>query len=140
MTNLNHLFTFPIIMIDGASEDKKEHNSEILGLPLNDDIELIEGEACIPYYDFISVSDRWLPTEQSLQDAVEGKFDACGVLFAHSGTFIVPWSKEKFKKELTKFLSKQPKESSSMRMGTIQIGTDLKSALIGDPSKGLLDG
>ena len=125
MTNLEHLFTFPIIMIDGASEDKKEHDSEILGIPLTNDVEMIEGEACIPYYDFISVSDRWLPTDKSLQNAMERKFDACGVLFAHSGTFIVPWSKERFKKELEKFIKKQPAEHIS------------HSAII--QSKGLLD-
>lgn len=125
MTNLEHLFTFPIIMIDGASEDKKEHDSEILGIPLTNDVEMIEGEACIPYYDFISVSDRWLPTDKSLQNAMERKFDACGVLFAHSGTFIVPWSKERFKKELEKFIKKQPEEYTS------------HSAII--QSKGLLD-
>ena len=126
MENLDHLFTFPIIMIDGATEDKKEHNSEILGLPLDEEVELIEGEACIPYYDFISVSDRWLPTDQSLQNAVEGKFEACGVLFAHSGTFIVPQNKKEFMRNLSKFILKQPKDNSNRHTFMIE-------------SKGLLD-
>lgn len=110
MTNLDHLFSFPIIMVDGDNEDRKEQRSEMLAMDTDDDIDVIEGEACIPYYDFISISDRWLPTDESLQNALERKFDACGVIFAHSGTYIVPWNKEKFLQKLKKFISLQPEE------------------------------
>lgn len=98
-------------MVDGDNEDKKIENSEKLGLDQEEeDVDIIEGEVCCPYYDFISVSDRWLPTKDSLENALGGKFDPCGVLFAHSGTFIVPWTKERFKKEFRKFLDKMPKD------------------------------
>lgn len=118
MRNLDHLFTFPIIMVDGNNEDRKHEQGERLGLDVSDtDVDLIEGEASIPYYDFISISDRWLPTEASLQDALQGKFNACGVLFAHSGTFIVPWSKEKFKSKLKKFMQGlAPEEGPNFRI------------------------
>ncbi len=128
MTNLDHLFTFPIIMVDGDNEDKKEQRHEILGIGEEEEIDLIEGEACIPYYDFISVSDRWLPTEESFNNALGKKFDACGVLFANSGTYIVPWNKEKFKKELKKFIDKQPKDS----MGVLHITKDSIKGLLND--------
>lgn len=110
MINLDHLFTFPIIMVDGDNEDKKYEEHEKLGMGGDDDPDIIEDEACIPYYDFVSVSDRWQPTSVSLNKAMSGKFDACGVLFAHSGTFIVPWTKERFIKEMKKFIEKLPKE------------------------------
>ena len=68
------------------------------------------GEAECPYYDFLSISDRWLPTKESFQNALEGNFDACYVLFNSSGSFIVPWNKEIFKTELKKFMDALPKE------------------------------
>jgi len=55
------------------------------------------------------VSDRWLPSnEDSFQNALRGKFDACSVYFFQSGTFLVPWTKSKFKRELKKFMDDIP--------------------------------
>jgi hypothetical protein len=99
------LFKFPIILIDGSMEDKKMKDSEMLGLSLEvDDPEIIYAEAECPYYDFLSISDRWLPTEESFQNAKKGIFDACNVVFLNSGAFIVPMSKEEFRESLDNFI------------------------------------
>lgn len=111
---IEDLFAFPIIMVDGDAEDKKD----ILGLPNDSDIDIITGEAECPYYDFVSVCDRWLPTEDSLDKAMNKEFEACGVTFMQSGSFIVPWPKAKFKKELAKFISKLPKKEPKVKFVT----------------------
>jgi hypothetical protein len=99
------LFKFPIILIDGSMEDKKMKDSEILGLSLEDDEpDIIYAEAECPYYDFLSISDRWLPTEESFQNAKKGIFDACNVVFLNSGAFVVPMSKEEFREALDSFI------------------------------------
>lgn len=113
---LDKLFAFPIIMIDGDNEERKASKRDqygSLGINNSDDddeeIDVIIGEAECPYYDFVSISDRWLPTHESLQKAItERKFEACNVVFAQAGTFMVPWSKKRFKKELSKFMETQP--------------------------------
>lgn len=106
---LSKLFAFPIIMVDGDKEDRKARGMQDLGLKEEEeDIQFIIGEAECPYYDFVSVTDRWVPTDASFNNAIEGKFDACGVTFATSGSFIVPWNKKRFKKELAKFIESQP--------------------------------
>lgn len=133
MRNLDHLFTFPIIMVDGNNEDRKHEQGERLGLDTSDEVDLIEGEASIPYYDFISISDRWLPTDASLQNALNGKFDACGVLFAHSGTFIVPWSKGKFISKLKRFMQAlAPEETPTYRIISSPADTSDNPLIQGD--------
>lgn len=105
------LFKFPIIMIDGNVEEKKIKDSEMLGISLGEpEPDIIYGEAECPYYDFLSISDRWLPTDESFENAKKGKFDACNVVFLNSGGFIVPMSKEKFKKSLEDFIEGSSKE------------------------------
>lgn len=111
---LELLFKFPIVMVDGDSEEKKHR----LDLP-NDDgsLDLIYGEAEIPYHDFVGVVDRWLPTRDSLERALDRDFDACFVNFGAAGSFLVPWSKEKFKREFKKFtLNIQIDPDSNMRV------------------------
>jgi hypothetical protein len=99
------LFKFPIILIDGSVEDRKIKDSEMLGLTLeNEDPDIIYAEAECPYYDFLSVSDRWLPTDSSFENAKKGIFDACNVLFLNSGAFIVPMPKEEFRESLETFM------------------------------------
>ena len=110
MNMLDKLFSFPIVMIDGDNEDRKARTSDIMALDNEQAADMIMGEAECPYYDFVSVTDRWLPNEESFDRALEGKFDACGVIFSQSGTFIVPWNKKKFKRELNKFIEALPKE------------------------------
>ena len=115
MTNLDHLFTFPIVMVDGDNEEKKNEMNQKLGIDsIEEEVEIIIGEASMPYYDFHSVTDRWMPTDESLNNALNKKFDACGVIFSNAGTYIVPWTKEKFKKEFSKFLAKQEKKDISV--------------------------
>lgn len=102
-----NLFKFPVVMVDGNREEEKEREMQRLNLPSEQyEVDVIIGEAECPYYDFVSVTDRWLPTQESFQRAIQGKFDACSVLFSHSGTFVVPWPREKFKKALSKFSKK----------------------------------
>lgn len=105
---LDELFTFPIIMIDGDNEEKKIKDKEKFGsLPNQEDAEeeydMVFGEAEYPYWDFIGLEDRWLPSSGSFQKALDGKFDGCIVRFLHAGQLLVPWTKRKFKAELLKF-------------------------------------
>ena len=111
---LKDLFVFPIIMVDGDNEERKD----ILGLSNDAKLDVITGEAECPYYDFISVCDRWLPTDESFDNAMNGKFDACGVNFQQSGTFIVPWNKERFKRELSKFIASLPPKEPVVKFVT----------------------
>jgi len=112
---IEKLFAFPIVMVDGAKEDEKEQRRRDLSIDM-DDVEMIIGEAECPYYDFVSVTDRWLPTEESYAHAQDNAFDACSVYFAQSGTFVVPWNKERFKRELKKFIQSLPKEAEDIRL------------------------
>ena len=106
---LDSLFKFPIVTVDGLNEEKKAIQAEKMNLD-EQEVDMVIGEAECPYYDFLSISDRWLPTKESFQNALEGNFDACYVLFNSSGSFIVPWNKEIFKTELKKFMDALPKE------------------------------
>jgi hypothetical protein len=107
---IENLFAFPIVMVDGDNEERKSRERESmqgLGLSTEDDeqeMDIIIGEAECPYYDFFSVTDRWLPTSKSLNRAISGKFEACFVTFGTCGSFVVPWSKEKFKQKLKEFI------------------------------------
>lgn len=96
-------------MVDGDNEDRKQS----LALPGENEVDIIIGEADCPYYDFISVSDRWLPTEESFRKALDGEFEACYVVFSISGSYVVPWNKKKFKRELAKFTKSQPTNNIS---------------------------
>lgn len=104
---LNALFTFPVVMIDGDNEERKMEqqirDKELLGGTNNEGYDMAFGEAEYPYWDFIGIEDRWLPTPESFNKALEGKFEACLVRFIHAGQILVPWTRKKFKAELTKF-------------------------------------
>lgn len=103
---LDILFKFPILMLDGKIEERKSRKSELYGTEEDSELDIIEGEAEVPYIDFLSIQDRWIPNPQSWEKARKGHFEACFVTFSGSGSFIVPWTKEKFKKELRKFIEK----------------------------------
>ena len=92
-------------MIDGDNEEKKIRNKPDLGLPMDmeEDYDVIYAEAEYPYWDFIGVEDRWLPTDESLNNALNSVFEACAVRFVNVGQLLVPWRKEKFKSEIKKF-------------------------------------
>lgn len=102
---LQELFKFPIVMIDGDNEDRKNADKELLGKDDEDDepYDIVFGEAEYPHWDFIGLEDRWLPSKGSLEKALRGDFDACIVRFANVGQLLVPWSKRKFKEKLSKF-------------------------------------
>ena len=123
---LNELFTFPTVNIDGEYEEKKVKNREILGDNKLDDYEMVFGEAEYPYWDFIGIEDRWLPTTESLERALEGKFDACVVRFVHTGQILVPWTRKKFKEKLREFIDayesenpSQPEKKSEFKIVTL---------------------
>jgi hypothetical protein len=103
---LDDLFPFPIVMVDGHNEDRKVERNQRLGISDDDDpeVDIIEGTAECAYYDFISVTDRWLPNDQSLDAALGGKFEACYVQFKEGGSYVVPWSREHFKKKFREFV------------------------------------
>lgn len=105
---LDELFMFPIVMIDGDNEEKKIRDKERFGdLTNNEDPEeeydMIFAEAEYPYWDFIGIEDRWLPSTESFKRALGGKFEGCIVRFLHAGQLLVPWTKKKFKSEIQKF-------------------------------------
>lgn len=103
---LENLFNFPIVMVDGDNEERKNKRADLVGQEEDQELDIIIGEAECPVFDFICVSDRWLPTDQSFQNALSKKFDACFVVFGASGSFIVPWNKAKFKAKLKEFADK----------------------------------
>jgi len=121
---LEHLFKFPIVMVDGNREEQKDRQNELLAIDSREEPEVIRGEAECPYYDFISVADRWLPSDRSFSKAMDGRFDACSVIFLHSGTYVVPWSKEKFKEEISKFAEKAKKEEKDENMKVLKISRE----------------
>lgn len=100
---LRNLFKFPTVMVDGENEERKQSKMDMMG---EGDMEydILYGEAEYPYFDFIGVEDRWLPTKQSFEKAMDGRFEACGVRFMNVGERLVPWSKKKFKAELQRFI------------------------------------
>lgn len=106
MQPLDNLFKFPILMVDGNVEEKKN----MLGLPSESGLNIVKGFAECPFQDFVSVTDRWVPTPESFEKAQQGEFDACFVVFSHSGNFIVPWTRDKFKKKYTDFINSLPVE------------------------------
>lgn len=104
---MKELFKFPIVMVDYDNEERKSAEDRLLGKigdeESSPELDMIFGEAEYPYWDFIGIEDRWLPRKQSVDSAINGKFDACTVRFANVGQLLVPWTKNKFKKEITKF-------------------------------------
>ena len=136
---INELFKFPVCMVDGDNEDKKISEQMRLGLPNKDNqgYDMIFGEAEYPYYDFIGVEDRWLPSKESLTNAMNGEFDACVVRFVNVGQVLVPWSKEKFKQKLAKFaqeyeakLPPHPLEKREIRI--LNISPEQYNNIVGD--------
>lgn len=98
---IERLFKFPTVMVDLDNENHKRK----LGLPGDEDIDMIIGESEYPWYDFNGIGDRWLPTAESFEKAKNKQFDACSVTFINIGTLLVPWPKAKFKKKLKEFIA-----------------------------------
>jgi len=113
---MNELFNFPIVMIDGDNEERKSAEDRLLGRVSNDEpteYDMIFGEAEYPYFDFVGIEDRWLPSKESVEKAIDGKFDACIVRFASVGQLLVPWSRKKFKAEIAKFAEQYEAEKAA---------------------------
>jgi hypothetical protein len=107
------LFTFPIVMVDGENEERKEKQQNLYGADDSPEYDIVYGEAAYPYYDFVGFEDRWLPTQLSLKKALKQKFEACIVRFANIGQFLVPMNKQKFREAIEQFAEereKQPEE------------------------------
>lgn len=140
---LNELFTFPVVMIDGKSEQMKAHNNRILGKGDEDgfdDYDIIYGEVEYPYYDFIGLEDRWLPNRKSLARAMDGKFDACAVRFVNVGEILVPWNKKKFKEKLREFAEKYeaalpPKPSDKREVRILTLSPEQYDDIVKDDAK-----
>lgn len=104
---LENLFAFPIVLVDGEEEMKKEERNKMMALDMEDDRDVIIAEAEVPYFDFLGIIDRWGFTRESKNKAKKGVFDHCMVMFLNSGTFIVPWNKNKFKEKISEFAKAQ---------------------------------
>jgi len=116
------LFTFPIVMVDGENEERKEKENNLFGKTeeTEPEYDIVYGEASYPFYDFKGFEDRWLPTQQSLRKALKQKFDACIVRFDGIGQFLVPMAKEKFKLMIEEFSeSRNPEETTEKKNVTI---------------------
>lgn len=123
---LDNLFKFPILMVDAADAEK---NKNLRPSYEDDELDIIIGEAEMPYQDFVSILDRWMPNRESLERAREGDFDACYVTFQGSGSFLVPWKKERFKKEFVKFVSGLMEVNDGPNVKLITNKQDLKDLL-----------
>lgn len=100
---LDEMFSFPCVMVDGDNEMAKKNIYS--GSGNEPPLDIIIGEASYPYFALIGISDKWMPNDESFKNALEHReFDACLVTFANIGQVLVPWSKEKFKKEFRKFV------------------------------------
>ncbi len=101
---LDEMFKFPCVMVDGDNEMSKK--SLYSGSGNDPELDIVIGECEYPHFALIGVSDKWMPNERSFQSALQDeKFDACLVTWANIGQVLVPWSKEKFKKEFRKFVA-----------------------------------
>lgn len=123
---LSDFFRFPIVMADGNVEEGRRRKKERFGDMTNsssdedDDMETTIGEAEYPYTYFMGVSDRWLPTRDSFMKAKNDfDFEACYVTFANIGSFIVPWTKERWKKEFSDFV-KEFREKEAARKKALE--------------------
>lgn len=109
---LEHLFRFPIVMIDADNEERKIKDRMKFGdLPGESteqgDYDMIEGYAEYPYWDFIGIEDRWLPNRASIDKAMNDRiFEGCIVRFANAGQMLVPMSRKEFKASISKFIEK----------------------------------
>ena len=123
---LEEFFKFPIVLIDGDNEERKEIEKERYKALTNKEVEdesedydIVYAEAEYPYWDFLGIEDRWIPTNESFQKAISQNFEACLVRFANVGHLLVPWTKKKFKKEIQKFAEeyelKHPKEKKKKK-------------------------
>lgn len=110
MEMFKDLFKFPIVLIDGENEERKRKEGELFSREEQAEYDIITGYAEFPYYDFRGMEDRWMPSEESLERAMKGKFDACLVNFLHASSQLVPWTKEKFKQEIGKFMEEREKD------------------------------
>ncbi len=108
---LDKLFKFPIVMVDGNKEEEKERFRSLTNKDHEPtEVDIIIGEAEQPYFDLVGITDRWMPDDASFEDAKRKVFNACAVTFMHTGSFIVPWNKAKFKKKFKEFVDKLPKD------------------------------
>lgn len=112
MDLFQNLFKFPVVLADGDYEARKR-DSDLFPNAQDEDMETVIGEAEVPYFGFVSVLTRWLPQAASRDKALqEGIFDACYVQF-DSGSYLVPWTKERFKREYKQFVESLPKQEPS---------------------------
>ena len=114
---VDNLFRMPVILIDGRKEDQGKN----LGIPGEANIEYVVGDLEVPADDFIGVVDRWLPTDESYEKAQEGHFEACYVIFGHSGNWVCVWNKEKFKRKLREHQAAQAGDDKTIVLNMEQV-------------------
>jgi len=122
---IDDLFNFPIVMVDGENEERKEKDKSRYGdIPGKEDdtpeYDIVYGEATYPYYQFLGAEDRWLPTQRSLKRALSQRFDACIVRFLHVGQLLVPMTKEKFLTSIREFA--YIRENNTIKTLSLEMG------------------
>lgn len=144
---IDDLFEFPTVMVDGDNEERKQSETDRLGIGEDKkEYDIVYGTAEYPYYEFFGIEDRWLPTKESFENALVGKFDACVVKFSGISPLLVPWSKGKFKKAIRKFKEEREKVKSGegdgyqdmtvMKITTEQLAKIFGAKIEGDDKQG----
>ncbi len=113
------VFKFPIVMMDkkAASSDGME------GLGISRDVEYAIGYVELEdISDYIGMTDRWMPSEDSYQRAVNGDFEACNVMFDKSGMFTVPMPRKKFRRLLEEYrIATAPAPKRTVELNPTQV-------------------
>lgn len=115
MNIFDKYFKFPILMVDEINEVRKQEESqkfgELSGQEEELEFDIIVGEGEVQDTDTILfIGDKWKPNKASFNQAQDGKFNCCTVIFSYAGTFWVPMNKEKFKASYDKFFSTLPEK------------------------------
>lgn len=115
---LDEMFKFPCVMVDGDNEQTKKNLFS--GMTNQPELDIVIGEVECPYFMLIGLKDAWMPSNESFQRAMNDReFEACIATFANLGQTLVPWSKEKFKKEYRKFVEGVKKVAPQMQLITL---------------------
>lgn len=103
--NWNEWFKFPIIVVNREWEELERERKLTSGEEITVDLDYIIGECEVPYWDeLVHIFDVFRPSEVSFNKARDKKFNACSISFKMAGEYTVPWNKERFKIEYSKFL------------------------------------
>lgn len=128
--NWDEWFKFPIIILNRDWEEVQREKKVMSGEEITADYSYIVGECEVPYWDeLVNIYDVFRPSEKSFMRAREKNvFNTCSISFKMAGDYTVPWPKEKFKEEYSKFLStiKEEEPKSLVSIPLEEIPEDIK--------------